>query len=173
MSIRPKCTAAILAFFLIICFTFSWLFSHVFSENARFENFAESIFEKEVSGNALNLHYSLAYPEKQGISRPRATLGTIPVSYTHLDVYKRQVSAFYGKREFSVGKLLLHENISPDQQFRDFPLENSVLDQTMEWLPYYDPDFDVLHCNHDEELSYQIMESGTAALMELGEVRCV
>ena len=69
------------------------------------------------------------------------------------------------KREFSVGKLLLHEDISPDQQFRDFPLENSVLDQTMEWLPYYDPDFDVLHCNHDEELSYQIMESGTAALM--------
>ena len=83
-----------------------------------------------------------------------------------------KVSAFYGKKEFSVGKLLLHENISPDQQFRDFPLENSVLDQTMEWLPYYDPDFDVLHCNHDEELSYQIMESGTAALMELGEVRC-
>ena len=77
MSNRPKFTAAILAFFLIICFTFSWLFSHVFSENARFENFAESIFEKEVSGNALNLHYSLAYPEKQGISRTRATLGTI------------------------------------------------------------------------------------------------
>lgn len=44
-----------------------------------------------------------------------------------------KVSAFYGKREFSVGKLLLHEDISPDQQFRDFPLENSVLDQTMEW----------------------------------------
>ena len=77
MSNRPKFTAAILVFFLVICFTFSWLFSHVFSENARFENFAESIFEKEVSGNALNLHYSLAYPEKQGISRPRATLGTI------------------------------------------------------------------------------------------------
>ena len=83
-----------------------------------------------------------------------------------------KVSAFYGKREFSARKALLHEDISPDQQFRDFPLENSVLDQTMEWLPYYDPDFDVLHCNHDEELSYQIMESGTAALMELGEVRC-
>ena len=74
MSNRPKFTAAILAFFLIICFTFSWLFSHVFSENARFENFAESIFEKEVSGNALNLHYSLAYPEKQGISRPALPL---------------------------------------------------------------------------------------------------
>ena len=38
MSNRPKFTAAILAFFLIICFTFSWLFSHVFSENARFLN---------------------------------------------------------------------------------------------------------------------------------------
>ena len=88
------------------------------------------------------------------------------------DSFCKTEPAFYGKREFSVGKLLLHEDISPDQQFRDFPLENSVLDQTMEWLPYYDPDFDVLHCNHDEELSYQIMESGTAALMELGEVRC-
>ena len=43
----------------------------------RFENFAESIFEKRFPENALNLHYSLAYPEKQGISRPRATLGTI------------------------------------------------------------------------------------------------
>ena len=83
-----------------------------------------------------------------------------------------KASSFYGKREFSLGKLLLHEDISPDQQFRDFPLENSVLDQTMEWLPYYDPDFDVLHCNHNEELIYQIMESGTTALMELGEVRC-
>ena len=36
--------------------------------------------------------------------------------------------------------------ISPrTTQFRDFPLENSVLDQTMEWLPYYDPDFDVMY----------------------------
>lgn len=66
------------AIFLLLFLSFTWLSSHIFSENAHFEKFAESIFEKEISGNALNLHYSLAYPEKQGISRPRATLGTIP-----------------------------------------------------------------------------------------------
>lgn len=71
MSNRPKFTAAILAFFLVICFTFSWLFSHVFSENARFENFAESIFEKEVSGNALNLHYSWLIRKNRASTPPR------------------------------------------------------------------------------------------------------
>lgn len=42
----------------------------------------------------------------------------------------------------------------------------------MEWLPYYDADFDVLHCAGEEDLVYHMMESGTDALMELGEVRC-
>ena len=74
-----KLPAIFLAIFLLLFLSFTWLSSHIFSENARFEKFAESIFEKEVSGNALNLHYSLAYPEKQGISRPRAALGTIPL----------------------------------------------------------------------------------------------
>ena len=74
---KPGIAAAILITLFLISLTFSWLFRHIFSENARFERFTESVFEKEVSGNALNLHYSLAYPEKQGISRPRATLGTI------------------------------------------------------------------------------------------------
>lgn len=73
----PKAIRFLLPVFLILYFSASWLSSHVFSENARFEKFTETLFEKEVSGNALNLHYSLAYPEKQGISRPRATLGTI------------------------------------------------------------------------------------------------
>ena len=48
-----------------------------FSENARFEQFTENLFEKEVSGNILTLHYSLAYPERQGISPTHATLGTV------------------------------------------------------------------------------------------------
>ena len=64
----------ILAVILLTAFSVFWFFSPFFSENARFEAFAESIFEKEVSGNALNLHYSLAYPEKQGIRRKAASL---------------------------------------------------------------------------------------------------
>lgn len=111
MSNRPKFTAAILAFFLIICFTFSWLFSHVFSENARFENFAESIFEKEVSGNALNLHYSLAYPEKQGISRTRATLGTI---HPNNEKASAQCQEYVKKlKKFSQSKLSTSNRLIP------------------------------------------------------------
>ena len=73
---------ATISFIFSACIAFSWLSRHVLSENARFESFTESIFEKEVSGNALNLHYSLADPEKQGIFRPRATLGTLSTDNT-------------------------------------------------------------------------------------------
>ena len=55
-SKKARISFAFPGFFLIIILLFTWLSSHIFSENARFEKFAESIFEKEVSGNALNLH---------------------------------------------------------------------------------------------------------------------
>ena len=126
MSNRPKFTAAILAFFLIICFTFSWLFSHVFSENARFENFAESIFEKEVSGNALNLHYSLAYPEKQGISRPRATLGTIhPNNEKTSAQYQEYVKKL---KKFSQSKLSTSNRLTLDLLLLYYHTETSLGD---------------------------------------------
>ena len=125
MSNRPKFTAAILAFFLIICFTFSWLFSHVFSENARFENFAESIFEKEVSGNALNLHYSLAYPEKQGISRPRATLGTI---HPNNEKASAQCQEYVKKlKKFSQSKLSTSNRLTLDLLLLYFQAQLPVL----------------------------------------------
>ena len=126
MSNRPKFIAAILAFFLVICFTFSWLFSHVFSENARFENFAESIFEKEVSGNALNLHYSLAYPEKQGISRPRATLGTI---HPNNEKVSAQCQEYVKKlKKFSQSKLSTSNRLTLDLLLLYYHTEASLGD---------------------------------------------
>lgn len=106
-----KLPAIFLAIFLLLVLPFTWLSSHVFSENARFEKFAESIFEKEVSGNALNLHYSLAYPEKQGISRPRATLGTIPqdnekAAAQYLD-YEKKLKTFSTSKLSSTNRLTL------------------------------------------------------------------
>ena len=83
-----------------------------------------------------------------------------------------KISSFYGQKEYSLCKAFFDNSIRTEQQFRDFPLENSVLGQAMEWLPYYDADFDVLHCAGEEDLVYHMMESGTDALMELGEVRC-
>lgn len=61
-----------------------WANTHLLSADNRFEQFTEELFQKEVSGNMLNLHYSLAYPEKKGIQRPKATLGTISLPSSQL-----------------------------------------------------------------------------------------
>lgn len=75
---RPKTLmAAVLSLIFSAFIALPWLLSHTMWENARFESFTQSLFQKEVSGNALNLHYSLADPERQGISRPHASLGTL------------------------------------------------------------------------------------------------
>ncbi len=57
-----------------------WANTHLLTEDSHFERFTEELFQKEVSGNMLNLHYSLAYPEKKGIQRPKASLGTITLA---------------------------------------------------------------------------------------------
>lgn len=101
----------ILVAFPIICLTFSLLFIRVFSENARFEKFTTTIFEKEVSGSALTLHYSLANPEKQGIPRPRATLGTIRTdnskAIAQCQEYERRLKAFSPAKLTTVNRLTL------------------------------------------------------------------
>lgn len=103
-------TALSLIFFA--CITFPWLLRHAISENARFENFANSLFEKEVSGNALNLHYSLADPEKQGISRPRASLGTLATDNSNAI---RQYEQYEAKlKTFSTAKLSTTNRLTLD-----------------------------------------------------------
>lgn len=47
------------------------------SADRSFLSYADHLFREEVSGNMLNLHYSIAYPEKQKIKRPAPTLGTV------------------------------------------------------------------------------------------------
>lgn len=47
------------------------------SADRSFQTYTDRLFREEVSGNMLNLHYSIAYPEKQQITRPAPTLGTV------------------------------------------------------------------------------------------------
>ena len=105
-QVHSRQKALIIAAFSLIfsaCIALPWLFRHAISENARFENFAESLFEKEVSENVLNLHYSLANPEKQGISRPRASLGTLATDNSNAI---RQYEQYEAKlKTFSPAKL--------------------------------------------------------------------
>ena len=56
--------------------------NHRFSEDSQFRSFTREVFQKEVSGSMLTLHYSLADPEKKNIARPAPTLGTVSYDNT-------------------------------------------------------------------------------------------
>lgn len=90
--------------FLILAFgiTFGYLSNHVFSENAKFEKFTETIFRTEVCGSTLTLHYTLAHPEKQGIDEFAPTLGKIPTdmsnSFRTWKKYETRLKAFSPKK---------------------------------------------------------------------------
>ncbi|HIY19665.1 MAG TPA: DUF885 domain-containing protein [Candidatus Blautia avistercoris] len=96
---RPLLITGIL--FVLLCLGLSggWLSAHVFSEDAKFEKFADQIFLEEVSSNTLNLHYSLANPEEYGIELSPVTLGYIttedmPAASRQWAQYEQQLKEF-------------------------------------------------------------------------------
>ncbi|URW87804.1 DUF885 domain-containing protein [Blautia wexlerae] len=74
------------------------LSDHFVSENSRFQTFTEKLFRSEVCDNTLTLHYTLAHPEKKGIRKPEATLGTAlsdPAKTTSLcQEYEKELKSF-------------------------------------------------------------------------------
>ena len=74
------------------------LSDHFVSENSRFQTFTEKLFQSEVCSNTLTLHYTLAHPEKKGIRKPEATLGTAlsdPAKTTSLcQEYEKELKSF-------------------------------------------------------------------------------
>ena len=74
------------------------LSDHFVSENSRFQTFTEKLFRSEACSNTLTLHYTLAHPEKKGIRKPEATLGTAlsdPAKTTSLcQEYEKELKSF-------------------------------------------------------------------------------
>lgn len=74
------------------------LSDHFVSENSRFQTFTEKLFRSEVCSNTLTLHYTLSHPEKKGIRKPEATLGTAlsdPAKTTSLcQEYEKELKSF-------------------------------------------------------------------------------
>lgn len=87
-----------LIFTFIIGIAAGYFSAHVITENGKFEAFTQEVFRNEVSGSSLTLHYSLAHPEKQGIRRKAASLGTIPTdmqnTYKVCQQYEDKLKAF-------------------------------------------------------------------------------
>lgn len=69
-------------------------------ENIQFERLTDRIFCQEVSSSALDLHYTLANPQKYGINNPEKTLGNPCAEPDEelLNTYKNVVSGFSGSR---------------------------------------------------------------------------
>lgn len=105
------------------------LAGHGGEENRKFEAFTEKIFEKEVSGNMLNLHYSLAHPEKRGISRPDPTLGTVASdpekTFALYEDYLKQL------KEFSPSRLSRDNQITLDMLLLYFHTQLSIKNCTL------------------------------------------
>ena len=87
-----------LVFTLIIGIAAGYFSAHGITENDKFEAFAQKVFRNEVSGSSLTLHYSLAYPEKQGIQRKKTSLGTVPTdmknTYKICQQYEDKLKSF-------------------------------------------------------------------------------
>ena len=74
---RYTLTALFLSLIFLLGMGIGCLSGHGFSENSKFQSFTKELFKKEVSGNTLTLHYTLADPEAFGISGQKASLGTM------------------------------------------------------------------------------------------------
>ena len=82
ITFRKPPTLLFPALFLSFALVASAARNHIFSEDSQFRSFTREVFQKEVSGSMLTLHYSLADPEKKNIARPAPTLGTVSYDNT-------------------------------------------------------------------------------------------
>lgn len=69
-----------LLFFFLLLFPPACQFGRSLFVNRQFRACTKEIFQADVSGNPLNLHYTLAYPEASGIKDYTLSLGTIDSS---------------------------------------------------------------------------------------------
>ena len=98
------------------------LSDHFVSENSRFQTFTEKLFRSEVCSNTLTLHYTLAHPEKKGIRKPEATLGTAlsdPAKTTSLcQEYEKELKSFAYSRLSEENRLTC---ASPVKSWNTYP----------------------------------------------------
>jgi uncharacterized protein (DUF885 family) len=100
------------------------------TEDARFEKFTHQLFTEEVKSNTLNLHYTLAYPEKYGIKNYPIKLGSMDPdklkdSYDSVEEYKKNLEKFTYK------ELSKDNRITYDILKLDFNTQLSIKDNYM------------------------------------------
>lgn len=134
----PFIIALLLGFTLITGLFMGWFSGSVLSGDKAFESFTGKIFQEEVSGSMLTLHYSLAFPEKKHISRPSPTLGT--VTSTPDATYQKYEQYLHKLKEFNPSGLSRQNQITRDMLLlyyqtqllsRDYPLLDEPLSPSL------------------------------------------
>ena len=107
----PVLITLLLILTLLTGLTAGYFSAHGITENGKFEAFSRKVFQNEVSGSTLTLHYTLAHPEKQGIPRKKASLGTVPTdmnnTYQICDQYEKKLKSFRYSRLSTENQLTL------------------------------------------------------------------
>lgn len=85
-SIPKRLLVPVLFLFIIAILLFGTYFitTYPHTENDKFQAFTAELFKETLSGNTLNLHYSIAYPEKLNIHTTDTSLGRISTDRTKL-----------------------------------------------------------------------------------------
>lgn len=125
----PIVIALLLSLTLVIGLFMGWLSGSVISKDKAFRALTRKIFQEEVSGSMLTLHYSLAYPEKKHISRPSPTLGTISddtsATYQKYEQYLRKL------KDFTPSGLTRQNQITRDMLLLYYQTQLSARDYTL------------------------------------------
>lgn len=137
MRIHKNIPKRILSMCLVFAIGISMgvLSDHFVSENSRFQTFTEKLFRSEVCNNTLTLHYTLAHPEKKGIRKPEATLGTAlsdPAKTTSLcQEYEKEL------KSFAYSRLSEENRLTCDMLLLYFHTRAS-LEKTAPWMSRWD-----------------------------------
>ena len=134
----PLMIALFLSFVLLAGLFMGWISGHVISDDNAFRSLTDKIFQEEVSGSMLTLHYSLAYPEKKQISRPSPSLGTISANMD--STYQKYEQYLQKLKDFSTSRLDRENQITRDMLLlyyqtqlssRDYPLLDEPLSPSL------------------------------------------
>ena len=134
----PLMIALFLSFVLLVGLFMGWISGHVISDDNAFRSLTDNIFQEEVSGSMLTLHYSLAYPEKKQISRPSPSLGTISAdmdrTYQKYEQYLQKLKGFSASRlnrENQITRDMLLLYYQTQLSSRDYPLLDEPLSPSL------------------------------------------
>ena len=99
------------------------------TEDQRFRDFTEQIFCRELSGNTLNLHYTLADPSDYGIDDSNITLGT-------MDQASWAASSMQAENYLSSLAQFSREELSPENQLT-YDVLADYLNTSLEGADFY------------------------------------